>query len=147
MWFTPTEAGTYDILCAEYCGAGHSRMRGRVVAMPADEYATWVGGHTTSDLAATGERLAAHYGCFRCHTVDGSPHLGPTWLGMYGSRIPLVGGGSVVADGPYITESMMDPFAKIHLGFVPIMPTFLGQISGAEAAAIVEYIRSLRRPR
>ena len=44
------------------------------------------------DLAATGEKLAADYGCLRCHTVDGTPHLGPTWKGLYGSTMPLDGG-------------------------------------------------------
>jgi cytochrome c oxidase subunit 2 len=146
MWFTATEPGTYEILCAEYCGAGHSRMRGRVVAMPANEYGRWLAGQVSTDLSAAGERLSAHYGCFRCHTVDGTPHLGPTWLGMYGTTVPLLGGGTAVVDGPYITESMMDPLVQIHVGYAPIMPSFLGQISGPEAAAIVEYIRSLRRP-
>ncbi|MGI9284136.1 MAG: cytochrome c oxidase subunit II, partial [Pseudomonadales bacterium] len=31
MWFTPTKTGTYEILCAEYCGTGHYNMRGLVV--------------------------------------------------------------------------------------------------------------------
>ena len=50
----------------------------------------------------------------------------------------------VVADEAYLTESMMDPLAKIHVGYAPIMPSFLGQLSGGDVAAIVEYIRSLR---
>ena len=30
-WFTPTKAGDYEILCAEYCGTGHYAMRGKVL--------------------------------------------------------------------------------------------------------------------
>jgi len=144
VWFTATEPGTYAIECAEYCGAGHSRMHGQVVVLPPREYAAWSSGHQATDLATTGEKLAAEYGCLRCHTVDGTPHLGPSWKGLYGSTIPLEGGGTVVADDAYLTESMMDPPAKLHLGYPPLMPTFLGRLSGPEAAAIVEYIRSLR---
>ena len=147
MWFTATEPGDYDILCAEYCGAGHSVMRGLVIAMPADDYARWVAGHDAPSLARTGERIAAEKGCLRCHTADGTPHLGPTWLGLYGSRRPLTTGELVTADEAYLTESMMDPNAKLVAGFVPIMPSYMGQLSGPETAAIVEYIRSLRRPR
>ncbi|MBV8757667.1 MAG: cytochrome c oxidase subunit II, partial [Deltaproteobacteria bacterium] len=44
----------------------------------------------------------------------------------------------------YLTESMMDPPAKLRKGYPPVMPTYLGRLSGPEAAAIVEYIRSLR---
>jgi len=139
-----TETGTWDILCAEYCGTGHSRMRGRVIAMEPGDYASWLATHATPDLAAAGEKIAAEHGCLRCHTLDGTPHLGPTWKGMYGSRVPLADGRTVVADEAYLTESMMDPLAKLHAGFQPIMPSYLGQLSGPEAAAIVELIRSLQ---
>jgi cytochrome c oxidase subunit II len=31
---TPTAAGSYEIKCSEYCGAGHSRMKARLVVKP-----------------------------------------------------------------------------------------------------------------
>jgi cytochrome c oxidase subunit 2 len=141
---TATTPGEYDILCAEYCGTGHSRMRGRVVALPPADYAAWLESHATPDLAATGEKLAAEKGCLRCHTVDGTPHLGPTFRGLYGSTVELANGTTVVADEAYLTESMMDPTTKMVRGFQPLMPSYLGQLAGPEAAAIVEFIRSLR---
>ncbi len=146
LWFTATEPGTYDILCAEYCGAGHSRMRGRVVAMPAADYARWQDGHPSEGLARTGAEVANRYGCLRCHTIDGTPHLGPTWRGLYGKRVDLADGSSVVADDAYLTESMMDPAVKIVAGCQSQMPSYLGQLAGPDAAAIVEYIRSLDEP-
>ncbi|PRQ06919.1 cytochrome c oxidase subunit II [Enhygromyxa salina] len=33
--------GNYQLLCAEYCGLDHSRMRGRVVVMTPDDYTAW----------------------------------------------------------------------------------------------------------
>lgn len=141
---TATEPGEWDILCAEYCGTGHSRMRGRVIALPPAEYAQWLQSHPTPDLASTGQKLAAEKGCLRCHTVDGTPHLGPTWKGLYGRVEQLADGSTVVADEAYLTESMMDPTAKMVRGFPNLMPSYLGQLAGPEAAAIVEYIRSLR---
>ncbi|HTR49984.1 MAG TPA: cytochrome c oxidase subunit II [Kofleriaceae bacterium] len=143
LWFTATAPGTYDILCAEYCGAGHSRMRGRVIAMAPSDYARWVGSHVAPDLAESGGKLAAAYGCLRCHTIDGTAYIGPTWRGLYGSRVVLTTGEIVTADDAYLTESMMDPGVKLVVGFQPVMPSYLGMLSGAEAAAIVEYIRSL----
>ncbi|HUJ62849.1 MAG TPA: cytochrome c oxidase subunit II [Kofleriaceae bacterium] len=144
LWFTAVTPGTYDILCAEYCGAGHSRMRGHVIAMAPAEYAKWAGGHGSAELATVGEQLAVKYGCLRCHTVDGTPHIGPTWRGLYNSLVPLSDGTLIVADDAYLTESMMDPTAKIVRAYPPIMPSYLGQLSGPEAASIVEFIRSLR---
>ena len=144
QWFTATEPGTYDILCAEYCGAGHSRMRGRVIAMPPADYARWIGGHGGSDLAQTGEQIAVKLGCMRCHTVDGTPHIGPSWKDLYGSQVLLANGQRVAADDAYLTESMMDPSVKLVAGYANVMPSFLGRLSGAETAAIVEFIHSLR---
>jgi cytochrome c oxidase subunit II len=40
-WFRPTRAGEYEIGCAELCGLGHYRMRGRVWVHTADEFARW----------------------------------------------------------------------------------------------------------
>ncbi len=144
LWFTATEPGSFDILCAEYCGAGHSRMRGHVVAMPADEFERWLAGHDAPGLAAVGERVAAERGCLRCHTLDGSPHLGPTWRGVYGARITLTTGETIVADDAYLTESMMDPQVKLRAGFPPIMPSYLGVLTAPETAALLELYRSLR---
>ena len=145
MWFTAVMPGRFQIECAEFCGAGHSRMRGTVIAMQPADYARWVSGHVAGDLAVAGERLATSYGCLRCHTIDGSAHIGPTWLGLYGSKVKLKGGQIVTADDAYLTESMMDPMVKIVDGYQPVMPSYLGILSGPEADAIVEYIHSLRR--
>jgi cytochrome c oxidase subunit II len=146
MWFMASQPGTYPILCAEFCGAGHSRMRGRVIAMPAADYVRWSAGHGAAELAALGEDLAVRYGCLRCHTTDGTPHLGPTWRGLYQRSVVLASGTRVIADDEYLTESMMDPQSQVVSGCQPIMPAYLGLLSGPDAAAIVEYIRSLNAP-
>lgn len=40
--FTPTVEGTYEIGCAELCGLGHYRMRGRVIVHSEADFATWL---------------------------------------------------------------------------------------------------------
>lgn len=42
FWITPTRTGTFEIICAELCGVGHSLMRGYVVVEEADEYNAWL---------------------------------------------------------------------------------------------------------
>jgi len=37
-WFTPTEVGDFEIACAQHCGLGHYRMKGRVHVVNADEF-------------------------------------------------------------------------------------------------------------
>lgn len=41
LTFTPSEAGSYDVLCAEYCGLGHSDMLSEVIVMPEADFASW----------------------------------------------------------------------------------------------------------
>jgi cytochrome c oxidase subunit II len=164
MWFEVTEPGSYQILCTEFCGVGHSTMRGRVIALPASEYEAQMellaplqlagaaelapGGAAAAerdlDLVGMGERLANTYGCLRCHTTDGAPHIGPTFARLFGSEVTLQTTETIIADEAYLTESIMDPGARITLGFPPVMPSYQGLLSAGETAAIVEYIRSLR---
>lgn len=47
VWFTPTRAGTFEILCAELCGVGHYAMRGRVVVDNESDYQAWLQEQTT----------------------------------------------------------------------------------------------------
>jgi cytochrome c oxidase subunit 2 len=40
-WFNAGVPGTYDILCAEYCGLLHSHMLTQLVVVPKDQYDQW----------------------------------------------------------------------------------------------------------
>jgi len=42
FWLTPTRAGTFEILCAGFCGVGHPQMRGSVVVETESDYQTWL---------------------------------------------------------------------------------------------------------
>jgi cytochrome c oxidase subunit 2 len=41
LWFTPIKEGTYEIVCAQLCGSGHSSMRGTLVVESKDKYEKW----------------------------------------------------------------------------------------------------------
>ena len=47
LWLTPTRTDTFDILCAELCGIGHSSMRGIVVVDSLADYELWLKEQTT----------------------------------------------------------------------------------------------------
>ena len=47
VWFTPTRAGTYDVLCEELCGIAHFAMRGKVVVEEEAAFKTWLAGYPT----------------------------------------------------------------------------------------------------
>jgi len=160
-WFEAKAPGRYPIFCAEYCGLGHSAMLGEVEVLPQADFDAWVAQARASTVAHAqdmgteridvraslveqGRTLAAEYGCLKCHSVDGTPHIGPTWLDLYRKKERLIDGSTIVADEAYLTESMMDPGARIVAGYKNVMPTFQGKIPGPEIAAILEFIKSLR---
>ena len=42
LWFEPTRAGTFDIMCFELCGTGHYGMRGSLVVQGQEEFEEWL---------------------------------------------------------------------------------------------------------
>ncbi len=161
VWFEAKAPGRHQVLCAEYCGLGHSAMLAEIAVLPQVEYDAWIQGVRSNTIAVAqdtpdpvsdpraslseqGRRLSAEYGCLKCHTVDGTRHIGPSWLDLYRKHEKLSDGKVVVADEAYLTESMMDPAAKVVAGYQNVMPTFQGRIPGPEIAAIVEFMKTLR---
>jgi cytochrome c oxidase subunit 2 len=62
FWMTPTRTGTFDSLCAELCGVGHSQMRGSVVVAEAAAYQAWLEKQQTfAELSGGPRTLKANY--------------------------------------------------------------------------------------
>lgn len=59
IWLTPTRTGTFDALCAELCGVGHSSMRGKVVVEAAADYEKWLKAQPTFVQVAAKARTLA----------------------------------------------------------------------------------------
>jgi cytochrome c oxidase subunit 2 len=41
LWFVPIKAGTYEIVCAQLCGNGHSSMKATLVVESEEKYHKW----------------------------------------------------------------------------------------------------------
>jgi len=146
-WFTAPAPGEHRILCAEFCGTGHSDMLATVYVHEPADFQAWMAGVAgfidKLPPAEAGERISQGKGCMVCHTADGKPLVGPTYKGLFGSTRILTDGSEVVADEDYLRESMLDPAAKVAAGFQPVMPTFQGRLSDKEITVLIEYIKSL----
>lgn len=95
----------------------------------------------SSALAAQGQALSTDLGCVACHTVDGSPGVGPSWLGMWGRTETLTSGEMVVVDAAYFSESVKVPPRKLVEGYPNVMlPYFL---EDGEISALMEYAKQL----
>jgi cytochrome c oxidase subunit 2 len=160
FWFTPTKAGRYEIMCAQLCGVGHANMRGYVVVEDEATFQAWlkeqptfamtkatpgVGGTQAAavpgdTLLDKGRVLAQSRGCVACHSIDGSPGVGPTWKGLAGKTGTMADGSTALADETYLKKSIRDPQAQVVKGFPPIMPKI--EMTDDELAALVAYIQS-----
>jgi len=164
-WFNADRPGRYQVFCAEYCGLSHSGMLAELVVMPPDEFDAWMAEQRRgeaqaqdaapaagepvrpgSSLVEQGRVVAAAQGCLKCHSVDGSRHIGPTFLDLWQREEKLSTGARVQADEAYLTRSMMDPAAEVVAGYQNVMPSFQGRMTPPEVAAVVEYMKSLRSP-
>jgi cytochrome c oxidase subunit 2 len=144
MWFEATELGSYHIFCAEYCGTKHSGMIGTVFVMTPQDYEAWLaGGRSTGTAAQNGERLFTDLACVTCHKPDSSGR-GPSLLGVFGSKVTLTDGRTVVADENYLRESIMNSQAKIVQGYQGIMPTFQGMVTEENLIQLIAYIKTLK---
>lgn len=51
VWFTPTVAGEFDIVCSQLCGLGHYRMRGTIVVESEERFAKFLADEAASQVA------------------------------------------------------------------------------------------------
>jgi cytochrome c oxidase subunit II len=157
-WFQATQLGDFDIECTVMCGVNHSYMLSKVHVIPEADFSAWYFGESTdppvlgqAELvasapdAARGERVFKLKGCVACHSTDGSKLIGPTWKGLYGSKVTVVADGKeaeVTADDDYIQRSIRHPPREVVKGFAPQMPQ--ADLKARDVADLTAYIKSLR---
>lgn len=141
MWFEPDRTGEFHLFCAEYCGTEHSLMKGTVIVMDRDAYADWLAGETGDPPEVAGARLFERHRCGTCHKAEGGN--GPSLAGVFGRRVPLQSGETVIADEQYLRNSILNPQQHIVAGFQPLMPTYQGQLSESDVIRIIAYLKTL----
>jgi cytochrome c oxidase subunit 2 len=116
-----------------------------VEALPEAEFAAWLGGGAGGGTAAArpdGKKLAQEKGCLGCHSLDGSPGVGPSFKGIMGRSTTVITKGaerSITVDEAYLRQSILEPAADVVKGFQPIMPAF-SDLSKEELEALVEFL-------
>jgi cytochrome c oxidase subunit 2 len=143
VWFQATKPGRYHLFCTQYCGTNHAKMIGWVDVMEPIAYQAWIsGGGGSESLASAGAKLFQQHACNSCHRPD-SLARGPNLQGLFGRRVHLADGRTLIADESYIRESILNPTARVVEGFQSIMPTYQGLISEEGVLQLIAYIKSL----
>jgi len=157
---TPTERGTYPVVCAELCGIGHATMRQSVRVVTPEEFDDWVADQRQSesdggvaaaggDSAAAGKQIFTDTGCDGCHALadaGSTAAVGPNLNDLtadaakYGKRESL-------DPAAYVRNSIVKPNDFVVPGFQKgLMPEgYEGQLSEAEIDTLVQYLLSVSK--
>lgn len=89
------------------------------------------------------KQLYVSKGCAACHSLDGTPRVGPSWKGVWGTTVSD-GNTERTFDLAFVRESVLTPLAFIANGYPATMPAYEGAITPEEIAALAVYIESLK---
>jgi cytochrome c oxidase subunit 2 len=147
-WFEAPDPGEHVLTCTQYCGRGHSEMRGTVRVVSQSEYDKWLAAGPSGPAQGVppeqyGQSLYKSKGCVSCHTTDGTASVGPTFKDMYGKKVALEDGQVMTADENYIRTCILEPEKTRVKGFPAVMPTFQGTLNDNDVDAIISFIKSL----
>jgi cytochrome c oxidase subunit II len=150
LWFEPTETGTFDILCSQYCGLQHAHMLSQVIVLSKEEFEKWYEGKQLEMASvkgpALGLQLYKEKGCIACHSLDGAIRVGPSFKGLYGKGVKVITGGkehTLVADDAYLQRSVMDPNVDVVEGFLPnLMPK--PDLAPQQMDELIAFIKSVK---
>jgi cytochrome c oxidase subunit 2 len=146
-WFEANKVGTFHLFCTEYCGTDHSRMIGKIVVLPKQDYAAWLARQPQDeDLTAQGGRLFRDLGCSSCHGA-GSKVGAPALERLWGARRRLSDGREVEVDEDYVRTAILAPQEHAPPGRVTEMPSFSGKVSEEDLSALAAYLKALAQGR
>ena len=74
----PTETGSYQLYCAEYCGSGHSQMLGTVQVMSQENYEQWLSEQQSADNTTSANGTSANATSANDTTANGTATPTPT---------------------------------------------------------------------
>jgi cytochrome c oxidase subunit 2 len=160
--FTPIQAGTYPVVCAELCGDGHGAMRATIIVHPDEQtYLTWLNDTASTvfyppeDPVERGQQILASgvYPCAGCHILDDFGWMGVTGPNqnnvadrVLSNRVPATG----QPPEEYLLRSLYFPGEYLVPGFGNLMPRFQPEDPGApnympvdDAVAITAYFCQL----
>lgn len=148
MWFIPTAQGSFDVLCAEYCGQRHAFMTTKAVIIPDDEFTTWLNEVPPVTIESLGLNVLRNNACTSCHSLDGSKLVGPSFKNLYGETRQVIVDGqeiSVVADSAYIYNSIIDPDKELVKGYgAGVMRSYKNVILHEDIVDLINYFKSLK---
>jgi cytochrome c oxidase subunit 2 len=152
LWFKPQSMGPADIFCAEFCGERHAYMISQVIVMEPAEFERWLAAPSPTEMSGTEAPSAAdaarevmeEWGCFACHSTDGTESVGPTLKGIWGRTVTVIAGGQVYelkSDEAYLRKALLKPSDELVKGYDDLMPP--SELTDEQMSILLEYLKIL----
>ena len=116
--------------------------------LPEEEFDKWYADKLKEkprEGVPSGAQLFQEKGCMVCHSIDGTPRVGPTLKGIFGKSVAVLSDGkerTLVANEDYLRRSILEPNVDVTKGFQPIMPP--QRLTDQEMNEILNYIKGLK---
>jgi cytochrome c oxidase subunit 2 len=160
-WFNAQKEGSYDVLCAEYCGTRHAYMLAKIHVISKESFDKWYTSERKTPFEEEMPKEAAKQhpgiehletnGCTGCHSLDGSVIVGPSFQGIFGRTTSVDEGGTlkdILSDETYIKRSILEPDAQVVDGFMPgMMQSYEGILDEKQVEEIIDYFKSSSTPK
>jgi cytochrome c oxidase subunit 2 len=131
-------------------------MLSKVRVIPEADFSAWYFGDSSDAPvlgqaeagvpdATRGERVFKLKGCVACHSTDGSKLVGPTWKGLFDSKLVVIADDQetpVTADEAYLRRSISHPPKEVVKGFAPQMPK--ADLKERDIADLIAFIKGLQ---
>lgn len=145
LWFNIDKKGKYNIQCAEYCGMRHSYMQSFVNVVSDEEFEKFLT-PSKKGTKKTAQDIFNQYGCIACHTLDGTPLVGPSFKDIYQKEVTVQTNGktrTIKRDESYLRNSILNPNDDVVQGFPSnMMPPFKGSISKEELDTVINFLKN-----
>lgn len=159
-WFVPTQPGSFDIECTVICGVSHALMNAKAVVLSVSDFEKWYFSDESAPqikqsgksapIAKTPSESALDIlnqkSCTACHSIDGSPMVGPSLKNLYGKKgivVDLNGKEHpILVDDAYLVRAIRDPGAETVKGYPPAMPET--PMTEEEISQVVQFIKTLK---
>jgi cytochrome c oxidase subunit 2 len=142
LHITPTKTGTFDVICTELCGLGHSTMRSTVIVMPVKAFNAWLKSQTKAttspNTSVSGAAVFKNNPCGSCHTLSAAGTNGKV-----GPDLDKLQQYAKQANQPleaFVRTSIVDPNAYTQPGYPKnVMPPF-SSLPKPQLDALVQYL-------
>ena len=142
VWFQAPKPGSYDIFCTEYCGVGHADMITTVEVLSAEDFAAWLVADAPPEHR--GQVVMREQGCIGCHSLDGTPGIGPSLFELAGSPRQVEIDGQIreiTIDDDYLIRAIRDANYEVVVGYPPMMPSYdETTLNNEDLEALVDYM-------